>query len=185
MAKQILNPTTEFTFGAVKSTSFESYFQNHVSENFRTAYDFLKQYSVDSNEEGVEAVVSGKLDAFITSTLVFHVTSKAKYCFKTRAIIDERYESELAFAVQKKSLILQKVSLSILKYKESGDINRLYQKWFYQPVCKSFNEESSRFGLRYFSGLAVFIAVSLPVCLAILGMEHVYNRNFATKRAQE
>ncbi|XP_057309860.1 glutamate receptor ionotropic, NMDA 1-like [Hydractinia symbiolongicarpus] len=182
---KILEPTTEFKFGTVKSTSIEGFFQHHPSTKFQRVYDFMKPYSVKNDEEGVKAVISGKIDAFIATTFVLPVTSKTEYCFKTKAFIDERYQTELAFAAQMKSPILKKVSLSILKYKENGEINRLYKKWCYQPVCKSFKEENARFGLGYFGGFAVFIAVSLLVCLAILGIEHVYSRNIATKRAQE
>ncbi|XP_057309039.1 uncharacterized protein LOC130647266 [Hydractinia symbiolongicarpus] len=103
---KILKPTAAFTFGTVKSTSLESFFQYHSSNRFRRVYHFMKPYSVSSEEEGVKAVLSGKLDAFITeSALVLAVTSRAKYCFTTQTFIDDKYESELAFAVQKKSSI--------------------------------------------------------------------------------
>lgn len=53
-----MNPTEAFKFTAVSSTAAESIFIEG-SEHYLGVWEFIKQYSVPSDEEGIEAVYNG------------------------------------------------------------------------------------------------------------------------------
>lgn len=53
------NPTSEFTFGTIKSSSYESFFQNGETEILKRMGNFMEPYNVKNTEEGFQRVSNG------------------------------------------------------------------------------------------------------------------------------
>ena len=55
----MLNPTPDFKFATVPSTSIEGFFKDAPDEDFRRMYLFMQKYNVRTVGEGLEKVKSG------------------------------------------------------------------------------------------------------------------------------
>ena len=53
------NPTSDFRYGLLKSSNYETYFRNSEIETLRWMGKFMEKYNVESTREGVEKVKNG------------------------------------------------------------------------------------------------------------------------------
>ena len=60
--------------------------------------------------------------------------SNRKYCSKISVHEEPTFTSELAFAVQQRSILKQRISDVLLKLRESGKVNSLLHKWDISPT---------------------------------------------------
>uniref|UniRef100_A0A7M5V4U8 Uncharacterized protein n=2 Tax=Clytia hemisphaerica TaxID=252671 RepID=A0A7M5V4U8_9CNID len=69
------NPTENYKFTMVgnQGWAIESYFREHPDESYRRMYKFMSKYFVSSAIEGVQKLLDGSIQAFITDSGSFPV----------------------------------------------------------------------------------------------------------------
>ena len=64
---QFTNPTNDFKFATIASTSVAEYFRRSTSEHFRRMFTFMKKYNLKSTREGAMKVLNG----YVLNTFLF------------------------------------------------------------------------------------------------------------------
>eukprot|EP00112_Aurelia_sp_Birch-Aquarium-sp1_P012003 Seg2519.5 transcript_id=Seg2519.5/GoldUCD/mRNA.D3Y31 product="Glutamate receptor ionotropic NMDA 1" protein_id=Seg2519.5/GoldUCD/D3Y31 len=175
--QRMLNPTPDFKFATVPSTSIEDFFKHAPDENFRQMYLFMLKYNVRTVGEGLDHVKSGKLQAFIHEyPFLLYFLSKQSKC-ELKITGQPIGQSGFALAFGKGSTWTDRFSYEILKLKESGALAELDKKWLATTCLEQSNllmPES--LSLEYFGGLVLVVAISFGAMFLMLPLEYAYRK---------
>eukprot|EP00794_Sanderia_malayensis_P015932 gene15932-17533_t len=175
---RMLNPTDDFKFATVPSTSIEGFFKDAPDDNFRRMYFFMKKYNVASVEEGLAKVKSGELQAFIHEyPFLLYFLSKQSECL-LKITGQPIGQSGFGLAMQKQSLWRDRFSYEIVRLKEQGVLDDLDKKWL-SSGCSDQSGNSftpQAFSLKYFGGLVLVVSIAFCALLFMLPLEHAFHR---------
>ncbi|KXJ14143.1 Glutamate receptor ionotropic, NMDA 2A [Exaiptasia diaphana] len=123
---RIRQPTDSLKFTTILETSVGTYFKN----NFPQTYKFMeKQHQVNHSQDGVQAVLDGKIEAFIWETVSLHeYAAKDPGC---RLLVAGKPFDQTGYAAvfQKNSKWTRNVTDLILKYQTSSKSKEMHDKW--------------------------------------------------------
>ncbi|KAL4186415.1 hypothetical protein AMTRI_Chr09g14030 [Amborella trichopoda] len=131
-----------------------------------SAQAYAKALTDGPNNGGVAAVVDELpyVDLFLSQYCKFKIAGK------------QFTKSGWGFVFQRDSPLAVDMSTAILKLSESGDLQRIHDKWFARLGCSSQDTdiESNQLRLRSFWGLFLICAVASLVALAVFLLHMLY-----------
>ena len=103
------------------------------------------------------------------------ISRRSEYCRVLLLHRETRHSEDMAFAVQKKSRLGEKISASLLRLTVSGALQQVIDKWEGAQSCKKYKKNYHQFPWQYGGGLAVTIGIAIGVCIIILFAENYYS----------
>uniref|UniRef100_A0A7M5V1T0 Uncharacterized protein n=2 Tax=Clytia hemisphaerica TaxID=252671 RepID=A0A7M5V1T0_9CNID len=180
------NPSSDFRYGLLKSSNYETYFRNSEIETLRWMGKFMEKYNVESTREGVEKVKNGSLEAFIDDyKFLYWYVSNDQSC-ELRVVQDALMKGGYGFAMNKDFIHAANVNQAIIKYTGSHELNVLFNKWF-RNACSSAQSTPVmvRLGINHFGGLFLLLCTTIAACFPLLLPEHWYAKYFKDKVSQQ
>nr|XP_047142414.1 glutamate receptor ionotropic, NMDA 1 [Hydra vulgaris] len=177
------NPSSSFKYGTVKDSSVEAYFRRQVEMS--SMYNFMKNYNVQYESEGISKVKNGELDAFIwDSPVLYHETSKD--C-NLLTVGDQFGRSGYGIGVPKDSPWSDDISLSILYLQERGIMEELETRWINFGTCDSIDDmnKPTTLELSHMLGVFIMVAVGIGGGLIIVIFEVLYYKYRGWKEKQK
>ncbi|CAB3983880.1 glutamate receptor ionotropic, NMDA 1-like, partial [Paramuricea clavata] len=167
------NPTTSFKYATVANSSVDDYFRRQVE--LSSMYTFMSSYNVDAAEDGIEAVRSGELKAFIwDSPVLYHESSKD--CSLTTA--GELFgRSAYGIGLPKDSPWTDEVSLAILNFHESGKMEALETAWIDIGNCPESSNAPATLGLSHMLGVFIMVLAGIGAGIIIIILEIFYHKH--------
>ncbi|XP_048197765.1 glutamate receptor ionotropic, NMDA 3B [Perognathus longimembris pacificus] len=171
------HPSQGFRFGTVWESSAEAY----IKASFPEMYAHMRRHSAPTTPDGVAMLTSDppKLNAFIMdkSLLDYEVSIDADCKLLTvgKPFAIEGY----GIGLPQNSPLTSNLSEFISRYKSSGFIDLLHDKWYKMVPCgkRVFAvTETLQMGIYHFSGLFVLLCLGLGSALLSSLGEHVFYR---------
>uniref|UniRef100_A0A8C3VTI9 Glutamate receptor n=1 Tax=Catagonus wagneri TaxID=51154 RepID=A0A8C3VTI9_9CETA len=171
------HPSQGFRFGTVWESSAEAY----IKTSFPEMYAHMRRHSAPTTPHGVAMLTSDppKLNAFIMdkSLLDYEVSIDADCRLLTvgKPFAIEGY----GIGLPQNSPLTSNLSEFISRYKSSGFIDLLHDKWYKMVPCgkRVFAvTETLQMGIYHFSGLFVLLCLGLGSALLSSLGEHVFYR---------
>ncbi|KAM4884192.1 glutamate receptor ionotropic, NMDA 3B [Sylvia borin] len=171
------HPSQGFRFGTVWESSAEEY----IKKSFPEMHEYMRRYNVPTTPDGVTMLKTepAKLNAFIMdkSLLDYEVSidSDCKLLTVGKPFAIEGY----GIGLPQNSPLTSNVSEFISRYKSSGFIDLLHDKWYKMVPCgkRVFAvTETLQMGIYHFSGLFVLLCIGLSGSLLTSLGEHVFYR---------
>ncbi|KAJ1060042.1 hypothetical protein K5549_004480 [Capra hircus] len=169
------HPSQGFRFGTVWESSAEAY----IKKSFPEMYSHMRRHSAPTTPHGVAMLTSDppKLNAFIMdkSLLDYEVSIDADCRLLTvgKPFVIEGY----GIGLPRNSPLTSNLSEFISRYKSSGFIDLLHDKWYKMVPCgkRVFAvTETLQMGIYHFSGLFVLLCLGLGSALLSSLGEHVF-----------
>uniref|UniRef100_A0A8D0VUL9 Glutamate receptor n=1 Tax=Sus scrofa TaxID=9823 RepID=A0A8D0VUL9_PIG len=169
------HPSQGFRFGTVWESSAEAY----IKKSFPEMYAHMRRHSAPTTPHGVSMLTSDppKLNAFIMdkSLLDYEVSIDADCRLLTvgKPFAIEGY----GIGLPQNSPLTSNLSEFISRYKSSGFIDLLHDKWYKMVPCgkRVFAvTETLQMGIYHFSGLFVLLCLGLGSALLSSLGEHVF-----------
>ncbi|XP_050177470.1 LOW QUALITY PROTEIN: glutamate receptor ionotropic, NMDA 3B [Myiozetetes cayanensis] len=171
------HPSQGFRFGTVWESSAEEY----IKKSFPEMHEYMRRYNAPTTPDGVTMLKTEppKLNAFIMdkSLLDYEVSidSDCKLLTVGKPFAIEGY----GIGLPQNSPLTSNVSEFISRYKSSGFIDLLHDKWYKMVPCgkRVFAvTETLQMGIYHFSGLFVLLCIGLSGSLLTSLGEHVFYR---------
>nr|XP_027808187.1 glutamate receptor ionotropic, NMDA 3B [Marmota flaviventris] len=171
------HPSQGFRFGTVRESSAEAY----IKASFPEMHAHMRRHSAPTTPDGVAMLTSDppKLHAFIMdkSLLDYEVSIDADCKLLTvgKPFAIEGY----GIGLPQNSPLTSNLSEFISRYKSSGFIDLLHDKWYKMVPCgkRVFAvTETLQMGIYHFSGLFVLLCLGLGSALLSSLCEHVFFR---------
>uniref|UniRef100_I3M8S8 Glutamate receptor n=1 Tax=Ictidomys tridecemlineatus TaxID=43179 RepID=I3M8S8_ICTTR len=171
------HPSQGFRFGTVRESSAEAY----IKASFPEMHAHMRRHSAPTTPDGVAMLTSDppKLNAFIMdkSLLDYEVSIDADCKLLTvgKPFAIEGY----GIGLPQNSPLTSNLSEFISRYKSSGFIDLLHDKWYKMVPCgkRVFAvTETLQMGIYHFSGLFVLLCLGLGSALLSSLCEHVFFR---------
>ncbi|XP_051495953.1 glutamate receptor ionotropic, NMDA 3B [Apus apus] len=171
------HPSQGFRFGTVWESSAEEY----IKKSFPEMHEYMRRYNVPTTPAGVTMLKTEppKLNAFIMdkSLLDYEVSidSDCKLLTVGKPFAIEGY----GIGLPQNSPLTSNISEFISRYKSSGFIDLLHDKWYKMVPCgkRVFAvTETLQMGIYHFSGLFVLLCIGLSGSLLTSLGEHVFYR---------
>ncbi|XP_023599044.1 glutamate receptor ionotropic, NMDA 3B isoform X2 [Myotis lucifugus] len=169
------HPSQSFRFGTVWESSAEAY----IKKSFPEMHAHMRQHSVPTTPHGVAMLTSDppKLNAFIMdkSLLDYEVSIDADCKLLTvgKPFAIEGY----GIGLPQNSPLTSNLSEFISRYKSSGFIDLLHDKWYKMVPCGKrvlAVTETLQMGIYHFSGLFVLLCLGLGSALLSSLGEHIF-----------
>ncbi|XP_076977507.1 glutamate receptor ionotropic, NMDA 3B [Tamandua tetradactyla] len=169
------HPSRGFRVGTVWESSAETY----IKKSFPELYAHVRRHSAPTTPDGVAMLTSDppKLHAFIMdkSLLDYEVSIDANCQLLTvgKPFAIEGY----GIGLPQNSPLTSNLSEFISRYKSSGFIDLLHDKWYKMVPCGKrvlAVTETLQMGIRHLSGLFVLLCLGLGSALLSLLGEHVF-----------
>ena len=163
---------TKISYGTVKGSSLEQFFEEQGKKE--NPYDKLWNFMssivpspmVPTVEDGYQRVKNGDY-AFMWDYPVLQYQKKRNCDLMT---VGKPFNSKnYAFAVRKGALYQEQLTLSILSLQESGELEKIRQKWFEaESLCSEDenSDENTASGLEMENVAGVFYILIIGACLA-------------------
>ncbi|XP_053228546.1 glutamate receptor ionotropic, NMDA 3B [Podarcis raffonei] len=171
------HPSQGFRFGTVWESSAEEY----IKKSFPDMHEYMRRLSVPTTPAGIKMLKTNppKLNAFIMdkSLLDYEVSidSDCKLLTVGKPFAIEGY----GIGLPQNSPLTSNISEFISRYKSSGFMDLLHDKWYKMVPCgkRVFAvTETLQMGIYHFSGLFVLLCIGLCGSLLTSLGEHIFYR---------
>ncbi|XP_056678238.1 glutamate receptor ionotropic, NMDA 3B isoform X2 [Monodelphis domestica] len=171
------HPSQGFRFGTVWESSAEAY----IKKSFPEMAEYMRRHNVPTTPDGVAMLTTDppKLNAFIMdkSLLDYEVSIDADCKLLTvgKPFAIEGY----GIGLPRNSPLTSNLSEFISRYKSSGFIDLLHDKWYKMVPCGKrviAVTETLQMGIYHFSGLFVLLCLGLGCSLLTSLGEHIFYR---------
>ncbi|XP_013781650.2 glutamate receptor ionotropic, NMDA 2B-like isoform X1 [Limulus polyphemus] len=139
-------------------------------------FNYMKRYNRSSPIEGIKAVKTGELDAFIyDATVLEYLAGQDNEC-RLLTVGAWCSMTGYGFAFPKKSKYLNMFNKYMIQYRENGDLDRLQRFWL-QGICKPTKNKrnaSNPLDTNQFMSAFLLLGCGVILTLVLLGLEHVY-----------
>ncbi|XP_043909948.1 glutamate receptor ionotropic, NMDA 3B [Protopterus annectens] len=161
------HPSQGFRFGTVRESSAEDY----VKKSFPEMHEYMRRYNVPTTPEGVAKLTTDppKLEAFIMDKALLDyevsIDADCKLLTVGKPFAIEGY----GIGLPQNSPLTSNISEFISRYKSSGFMDMLHDKWYKVVPCgkRVFAvTETLQMGINHFSGL--FVLLCLGICGSLL-----------------
>ncbi|XP_054745530.1 glutamate receptor ionotropic, kainate 1-like isoform X2 [Anastrepha obliqua] len=180
---------TEISYGTLESGSTMTFFRDSIIETYRKMWrnmDNKKATAFTSTyEEGIRRVNKGNYAFLMESTMLDYIVQRDCNLTQIGGLLDTK---GYGIATPKGSPWRDKISLSILKLQEKGDIQMLYDKWWKNAgdTCqrKNNNKQSkaNALGLDNIGGVFVVLLVGIGLAACVAVFEFWYHFMTLNKR---
>ncbi|XP_063711164.1 glutamate receptor ionotropic, NMDA 1-like isoform X2 [Symsagittifera roscoffensis] len=168
------NPSETYPYGTVLDSAVENYFRRKVE--MTNMYHFMQNYSHQTQSDALNALKTGQLQAFIwDSAQLDYETSRD--C-DLMMVGDTFQKSGLAVALQKDSAWTEKISLEILKMRETGEMEQMDRDWVIVNSCEMSDNKPTTLGIDSMAGIFITVAIGVVLGGVCMVMERVYYRHF-------
>ncbi|XP_024873537.1 glutamate receptor ionotropic, NMDA 2B isoform X5 [Temnothorax curvispinosus] len=161
-----------FKFGTVPWSHTDS----TLAKYFKEMHSYMRAFNKSSVADGVEAVISGDLDAFIYDGTVLDYSVAQNEDCRLLTVGSWYAMTGYGLAFSRNSKYLQMFNKRLLDYRDNGDLERLRRYWM-TGTCKPGREvqkSSDPLALEQF--LSAFLLLMMGILLAafLLLLEHLY-----------
>ncbi|XP_065053994.1 glutamate receptor ionotropic, NMDA 2B-like [Rhopilema esculentum] len=170
------NPTNDFKFATIASTSVAEYFRRSTSEHFRRMFTFMKKYNLKSTREGAMKVLNGELQAFIMEyPMAQYYAGKQKDC-RLKVIPTNHGKGTWNVFFSRGSSWNGLISRKILEYKEKAILASDYERWMHSKCSSETGTTvtNHKFTITHFGGLVVILSLSFLASLVVLMFEKLF-----------
>ena len=189
LAKQI-----DIRYGALRGGSTMAFFNKSTLVTFKRMWNFMQQNKddvfVSSNREGIEKVRRSKgRFAFLLESTVNEYINERLPCDTMR--IGENIDAKgYGIATPLGSDLREAINIAVLELTESGFLERLKQKWYYErSECTSVNgkdsSQSTALNLANVAGMFYVLIFGLGSAMIIAFFEFIFKAKLDSKRLNE
>ena len=166
---KVTNPTPAFKIATYKSGFISSMFKRR--DQLKTLSKFMEPYNFLSLAEAHEQLKKGNLGMIIIERKAFDMgRADAQYC--DTQVLESIYQKTSAFAIRKGSPWNEAISNLISKYKDSGLMNNLENKYIASKCTHNIEHLPRQFGILYLSGACILLVFGVLLCIVFLCIEH-------------
>ncbi|CAF2599544.1 unnamed protein product [Rotaria sp. Silwood2] len=185
---------TDIHYGTLKGGATMAFFNKSTLTTFKIMWDFMQQHKddvfVSSNSEGIEKVrgSKGKFAFLLESTLNEYVNERAP-CDTMR--IGENIDSKgYGIATPLGSDLREAINIAVLELTESGFLERLKQKWYYErSQCTNSGSKDSKqstpLNLANVAGMFYVLIIGLGTAMVIAFIEFLFKAKLDSKRLNQ
>ena len=182
---------TEIRYGTVKGGSTMALFNKSTLTTFKRMWNFMQQHKGDvfvtSNREGIEKVrrSKGKYAFLLESTLNEYVNERLP-CDTMR--IGENIDAKgYGIATPLGSDLREAINIAVLELTESGFLERLKQKWYYErSECNNIggkdSKQSTALNLANVAGMFYVLITGLGMAMFIAFLEFLLKAKIDSTR---
>ncbi|GFG32677.1 hypothetical protein Cfor_04682, partial [Coptotermes formosanus] len=153
-----------------------SHTDSTLSKYFRPMHAYMKNMNRSSVAEGIEAVLSGELDAFIyDGTVLDYLVAQDEDC-RLLTVGSWYAMTGYGLAFNRNSKYVEMFSKRLLDFRENGDLERLRRYWM-TGTCKPGKQEhksSDPLALEQFLSAFLLLMSGILLAAVLLSLEHVY-----------
>ncbi|CAF1192912.1 unnamed protein product [Adineta ricciae] len=185
---------TEIRYGTVKGGSTMAFFNKSTLITFKRMWDFMQQHKDDvfvtSNHEGIEKVrrSKGKFAFLLESTLNEYVNER--YPCDTMRVGENIDAKGYGIATPLGSDLREAINIAVLELTESGFLERLKQKWYYERsectnVGTKDSKQSTELNLANVAGMFYVLIVGLGAAMVIAFLEFLLKAKIDSTRLNQ
>ncbi|XP_076276632.1 glutamate ionotropic receptor NMDA type subunit 2 isoform X4 [Lasioglossum baleicum] len=153
-----------------------SHTESTLSKYFKEMHAYMKAFNKSNVAEGIEAVISGELDAFIyDGTVLDYLVGQDEDC-RLLTVGSWYAMTGYGLAFPRNSKYLQMFNKRLLDYRDNGDLERLRRYWL-TGTCKPGKEvqkSSDPLALEQFLSAFLLLMMGILLAAAFLLLEHLY-----------
>ncbi|XP_046474039.1 glutamate receptor ionotropic, NMDA 2B isoform X1 [Neodiprion pinetum] len=161
-----------FKFGTISWSHTDS----TISKYFREMHTYMKAFNKTTVSEGIEAVISGDMDAFIyDGTVLDYLVAQDEDC-RLLTVGSWYAMTGYGIAFPRNSKYVQMFNKRLLDYRENGDLERLRRYWM-TGTCKPGKEvqkSSDPLALEQFLSAFLLLMCGILLAALLLLLEHLY-----------
>ncbi|XP_006569535.1 glutamate receptor ionotropic, NMDA 2B isoform X2 [Apis mellifera] len=161
-----------FKFGTIPWSHTDS----TLAKYFKEMHTYMKEFNKSSVAEGIEAVISGEMDAFIyDGTVLDYLVAQDEDC-RLLTVGSWYAMTGYGLAFSRNSKYLQMFNKRLLDYRDNGDLERLRRYWM-TGTCKPGKEvqkSSDPLALEQFLSAFLLLMMGILLAAAFLLLEHLY-----------
>ncbi|XP_043509311.1 glutamate receptor ionotropic, NMDA 2B isoform X8 [Frieseomelitta varia] len=161
-----------FKFGTIPWSHTDS----TLAKYFKEMHTYMKKFNKSSVADGIEAVISGEMDAFIyDGTVLDYLVAQDEDC-RLLTVGSWYAMTGYGLAFSRNSKYLQMFNKRLLDYRDNGDLERLRRYWM-TGTCKPGREvqkSSDPLALEQFLSAFLLLMMGILLAVAFLLLEHLY-----------
>ncbi|XP_032665885.1 glutamate receptor ionotropic, NMDA 2B isoform X6 [Odontomachus brunneus] len=161
-----------FKFGTIPWSHTDS----TLAKYFKQMHSYMQAFNKSTVAEGIEAVISGDMDAFIyDGTVLDHLVSLDEDC-RLLTVGSWYAMTGYGIAFSRNSKYLQMFNKRLLDYRNNGDLERLRRYWM-TGTCKPGKEvqkSSDPLALEQFLSAFLLLMMGILLAAVFLFLEYVY-----------
>ncbi|XP_076667127.1 glutamate ionotropic receptor NMDA type subunit 2 isoform X7 [Andrena cerasifolii] len=161
-----------FKFGTIPWSHTDS----TLAKYFKEMHAYMKAFNKSCVSEGIEAVISGDMDAFIyDGTVLDYLVAQDEDC-RLLTVGSWYAMTGYGLAFSRNSKYLQMFNKRLLDYRDNGDLERLRRYWM-TGTCKPGKEvqkSSDPLALEQFLSAFLLLMMGILLAAAFLLLEHLY-----------
>nr|VZI51863.1 unnamed protein product [Spirometra erinaceieuropaei] len=179
---RLRNPQRDFTFATVRGSPVELYFKSQVE--YVTIYRTMEGRNVETVEEGIKAVKSGALKAFIWDSARLNYEASHDCELVTAGEVFGR--TGYALAMKPGNPWLYELSQAVLSFHERGFMETLDTQWIFSSteVCANTESSPATLELPNMAGVFIMVAVGIITGLLLLLIEIACDKRRREKKRQ-
>ncbi|XP_072757102.1 glutamate receptor ionotropic, NMDA 2B isoform X7 [Anoplolepis gracilipes] len=161
-----------FKFGTIPWSHTDS----TLAKYFKEMHSYMRAFNKSSVTDGIEAVISGDMDAFIyDGTVLDYLVAQDEDC-RLLTVGSWYAMTGYGLAFSRNSKYLQMFNKRLLDYRDNGDLERLRRYWM-TGTCKPGREvqkSSDPLALEQFLSAFLLLMMGILLAAVFLLLEHVY-----------
>ncbi|XP_020280170.1 glutamate receptor ionotropic, NMDA 2B isoform X3 [Pseudomyrmex gracilis] len=161
-----------FKFGTIPWSHTDS----TLAKYFKEMHSYMRAFNKSSVAEGIEAVITGEMDAFIyDGTVLDYLVAQDEDC-RLLTVGSWYAMTGYGLAFSRNSKYLQMFNKRLLDYRDNGDLERLRRYWM-TGTCKPGKEvqkSSDPLALEQFLSAFLLLMMGILLAAVFLLLEHVY-----------
>jgi ionotropic glutamate receptor len=185
---------TAIRYGALKGGSTMAFFNKSTLTTFKRMWNFMQQHKddvfVSSNREGIEKVRQSKGNyAFLLESTLNEYVNERSQCDTMR--IGENIDAKgYGIATPLGSDLREAVNIAVLELTESGFLERLKQKWYYERsectnVGTKDSKQSTELNLANVAGMFYVLIIGLGAAMVIAFLEFLFKAKIDSARLNQ
>ncbi|CAF1623889.1 unnamed protein product [Rotaria magnacalcarata] len=181
---------TEIRYGTIRNSSTMAFFNKSTSTTFKKMWNFMEQHKDDvfvaSNHEGIEKVrLSNGKYAFLTES-TFNEYANARLPCDTMRIGENLNTKSYGIATPLGSDLRAAISTAVSELKESGFLESLKQKWYYErSECTKYSQRTATINVVNVASMFYILIMSFGIAMVITILEFLLKVKIRSRRFKQ